>query len=497
MKKILELQHHPLCQASDLGKPIPESPHAVSVALPLWDHVVGYEEGRPEIKEAMQLGYPRFMRHPIVAQLENFCLAKWGIHGETCLVAPSRKVALRCIAFVEGHSSGTGRIQPIGFQDLHAVFTPEEFKETLDAYWQHTGEVVSSRWAKAVLEEDDHTISGLEERAQIRKRISSHTGADTEDVYLFPTGMAALAMSQRILHAMTPGAKTIQLGVPYVDLMKLQEKFGSGFHFFSDNSTDILSDWDSLFGEEPIAGVFTDLPGNPLLGSADVTRLYRALKEKNVPLVIDETIGTFYNVDALSHADMVMSSLTKNFSGVSDLLAGSLVLNRTSPHYAPMKAFLDKEFEDLLWGEDARVLEERSRDFSERMEIINGNAAALAEYLNAHELVGQVYYPTLIHRDEYEAAMKPGGGYGCLMSVVLRDVENAPAFYDALQVSKGPSLGTNYTLACPYTLLAHFDELEWAEEHGMSRYLVRISVGLEPIEELKQRFSDALHASQS
>jgi cystathionine gamma-synthase len=492
----MELQHHPLCQASDLGKPIPDSPHAVSVALPLWDHVVGYEERRPEIREAMQLGYPRFVRHPIVAQLENYCLAKWGLEGEICLLAPSAKVAARCLAFLEEQTSAAGRIQPVEYQDLHAVFAQSDFENTLNAFWQHTGEVVSSRLAQAVLEETVDDSVGLEERVLVKKRIALHTGADIEDVYLFPTGMAALAMSQRIFHAMKPGAKTIQLGVPYVDLMKLQEKFGSGFHFFSDNSTDILSDWEALFGDEPIAGVFTDLPGNPLLGSADVTRLYTALKEKNIPLVIDDTIGTFFNVDAVSHADMVMSSLTKNFSGVSDLLAGSLVLNRTSPHYSWIKGFMDEEYEDLLWGQDVCVLEERSRDFPERMEIINKNAAALAEFLNNHELVEQVYYPTLIHRDEYEAAMKPGRGYGCLMSVTLKNLDRAPAFYDALQVSKGPSLGTNYTLACPYTLLAHFEELDWAEKNGMSRYLVRISIGLESIDELKQRFTEALQATQ-
>ena len=69
---------------------------------------------------------------------------------------------------------------------------------------------------------------------------------------------------------------------------------------------------------------------------------------------------------------------------------------------------------------------------------------------------------------------------------------NAARFFDALRVSKGPNLGTSYTLACPFTILAHFNELQFAERCGVSRWLVRVAVGLEPAEELISRFGEAL-----
>ncbi len=79
------------------------------------------------------------------------------------------------------------------------------------------------------------------------------------------------------------------------------------------------------------------------------------------------------------------------------------------------------------------------------------------------------------------------------MSVVVKDADrNAMAFYDHLRVCKGPSLGANYTLACPYTLLAHYDELDSVAAQGVSPYLVRVSVGLEDLTELKARFDEAL-----
>ena len=73
-----------------------------------------------------------------------------------------------------------------------------------------------------------------------------------------------------------------------------------------------------------------------------------------------------------------------------------------------------------------------------------------------------------------------------------QDPAAAPAVYDNLMVSKGPSLGTNFTLCCPYTLLAHYTELEWAAKCGVRADLIRVSVGLEDIEDLKERFAKAL-----
>ncbi|MDG1060227.1 MAG: PLP-dependent transferase, partial [Synechococcus sp. cluster3_bin.96] len=67
--------------------------------------------------------------------------------------------------------------------------------------------------------------------------------------------------------------------------------------------------------------------------------------------------------------------------------------------------------------------------------------------------------------------------------------------YDRLAVCKGPSLGTPFTLVCPYVLLAHYDELPWAKACGVPSHLLRVSVGLEQPEELWQRFERALSAS--
>ena len=66
------------------------------------------------------------------------------------------------------------------------------------------------------------------------------------------------------------------------------------------------------------------------------------------------------------------------------------------------------------------------------------------------------------------------------------------SFYDKLAISKGPNLGTFYSLCCPFVMLAHYNELEWAEKMGASRWLIRLSVGLESPDDLINRLDYAL-----
>lgn len=483
----------PLWRAEDLGKPIPDSPHAVSVALPTWQSVIGYEENDPEVIKAMELGYPRFVYHPLVERLFTQCRERFAQPGEIAHVYPSRKVAGRCVDFVQAQSGHSCRIESYGVGDVYAVLGPDAASDAMKYFWQHVGDTTSSRYAQALLEGRLEPAGGEDAKAAIRNRIAEYTGAAVEDVLLYPTGMSALAAIQRVLQKRTPNAKTIQLGFPYVDLIKLQQKIGAGFTFLTDDKLEMNPEFSTAIASESIAGVFTDSPGNPLLGCAHFPRLWKMLRSKNIPLVVDETIGGYLNVDVLPHVDVAMTSLTKYFCGISDTLGGALIFNATSPLYENLHRTLEADYEDLLWGEDAVMLEERSRDYPERMGRINVNTEALADYLHEHPRVQEVYYPKYCSRENYDVIKRPGGGYGGLLSFVLHDAaKRTPACYDALRICKGPSFGTNYSLACPYILLAHYDELDWAESHGLSRYLIRVGVGMEDTADLIERFEAAL-----
>jgi len=483
----------PLWRAEDLGKPIPDSPDAVSVALPTWDQVVGYEEGRQEILDALSCGYPRFCVRPSVQELFDACVDRFGKSGDVGFAFPSESVALRCRDFIARHDDVKAWIEPYGNSGVFGVIVPEGSADTIKEYWQHSGEIVSSRRARAALHDTIEDARAPVAEREVREHIASWTGADATDVFLYPSGMAALADSQRMLHALRPDRKSVQLGFPYVDLLKLQQKIGPGVYFFPEIDAESVDDVCKVLESEEICGLFTEFPGNPLLRCPDVEPLGDAIRRNGGLFVIDETIGSFANVDCLHACDAVMTSLTKYVSGVGDVIAGSLVLNADSPQYDAMRSYLATHFEPLLWGDDAVVLAANARNYLERMTRINHNAERLADHLHDHPAVESVLYPKYAHATAYDQLLKPGGGYGGLLSVVTKDgASTAPGFYDRLRVSKGPSLGTNYTLACPFTLLAHFNELDWAESLGVSRWLVRVSVGLEEPEDLIQRFDEAL-----
>lgn len=211
---------------------------------------------------------------------------------------------------------------------------------------------------------------------------------------------------------------------------------------------------------------------------------------------MDETIGNFVNVHVLPYADVVVSSLTKVFTGECNVMGGSAVLNPQGRYYAQLKKFLETDYEDNFWPEDAIFMERNSRDFVTRIVRINTNAEAICETLEASPIVKQIYYPKYSEtREFYDACRNKNGGYGGLLSVTFRAPAQAVAFFDKLETAKGPSLGTNFTLSSPYVILAHYDELEWTAQYGVEADLVRISVGLEDPADLSSRFKRALAAA--
>jgi cystathionine gamma-synthase len=491
-----DLLNHPLWQADSLGSPLPDDEFGVSVSLPLWKHVIGYEEGDQEIVSKFRSGYPRFCCPPAVSQLFSAAEKDLAQEGERCLVFPKVLHAQRCVEFI-ARDGFTGRAETWRDGLGVAVFPADAYVKAR-RFWRFCGEIVSTRQACETLgtrKTEATEAEGLAANQTIRQRLAELSGQKAEDVFLFPSGMAANFAVHRMLTTLFPGRKTVQLDFPYVDVLKLQEMFGSGAHFLPMIDKQEYSRLETLLKEEPIAGLFCEAPSNPLLRCVDLERLLaiRAQSQPGVPIIIDDTISTVVHANALKVADLTTTSLTKTFSGEGDVLAGGVILNRASPHHAAFSAFLTEHADHMLWRGDAVALEKNSRDFVQRAEGMSRNAVALAEYLREHPKVEKVWHAQWDGGVGYEYIRREGGGYGCLFSFLLKDAENtSERFYDALRVCKGPSLGTNFTLVCPYTLLAHYDELAWAASCGVPKHLIRVSAGLEDSAELIARFEEAL-----
>lgn len=329
--------------------------------------------------------------------------------------------------------------------------------------------------------------------------LHEHERVHEDDVYLYPTGMTSIFHAHQLaLKALPegPALRSACFGFPYIDTLKILGKWGAGVLFLGrGDAADMDTLEQTLASGERFLALFCECPSNPLLRTPPLKRLRELADQYKFLIVVDETIGNFINVRILQYADMIVSSLTKVFSGDSNVMGGSLILNANGQFYTTLKKTIEEEYEDLLWGEDALTLERNSRDFIGRIGRINTNAEFLCDLLLQNQHVREVYYPK--HGDtraNYEVVRAKNGGYGGLLSAVFDTVEEAAVFYDALETAKGPSLGTNFTLASPYTLLAHFNELQWAKEYGVEEALVRISVGLEDRSELQRTFGVALKA---
>ncbi|MEB3158361.1 MAG: PLP-dependent transferase [Synechococcus sp.] len=483
-----DLLEEPCWQGSDLGHPLPDSTHAVSVALPRWRDVVAYEENDPSCRDRLRAVYPRFGFHPLVAELARAALAATEMGTDSSAWPYPSETAAQCALAHCRRQTPMGASRIAHVHDMPCLIADGASTPAAKAFWQHAGLGASSRQAAIALgHEPKPEGDGHQARCTIRNRLATIYGCEPTAISLHPSGMAALHSALRLVTASHPNRPTLQVGFPYVDVLKLPQVVFAGAELLTDSSTEAIAA--SLDRLNP-AAVVVELPSNPMLQCVDLITLSELAHARGIPVIADDTVGSGLNIDALPYADLVFSSLTKSFAGRGDVLAGALVVSPHSRWRQDFQAGLSTA-PAVLSDADAICLEEASRDVRQRIPQLNAHCSALAERLRHHPAVKRVLHPTQC--STFQALMRPGAGHGCLLSFELKGgLDAAERVYDALAVSKGPSLGTNFTLCCPYVLLAHYDELAWANECGVPAHLLRVSVGLEDPDTLWQRFERAL-----
>lgn len=527
--------------SQEIGVSIPNNTeHAVLVSLPTWALVVGYEEGDKAVVDKMSCGYPRFFVHKVIQRLAAGLEQRYGRGGEKAMVFPLIGVAKDCRAFIRrrepevapssvrvvrvltppprlGEDEGTRVEITIG-----VVFFPELLAGVAKQYWQHTGMGILLRMAEYALNELDlcdqqdgkESATFVEEKfgrnldfrhaaaakQMVRERLSSSIAPEVkvEDVFLYPTGMASIYNAHVAALAVGDALKeAVCFGFPYTDTLSCLRKWGAGCEFLGFGDDALLDKLAAeLAGGKRIVLLFCECPLNPLLRTPDLKRIRALADEYGFLVVVDETVGNFSNIHVLPFADIVVLSLTKVFSGDLNVMGGLLVLNLHGPFYQQLVEYFGAAYEDVFWVEDAIYLERNSRDFERRSQRINANLELVVAMMVAHPLVKAVYYPLELElKHHYDAVKRNGGGYGGLLLFVFHDPRSAVAFYDTVQLLKGPLLGTNFSIICPYAILAHYQELDEVERWGVDRNIIRLSVGLEEQDELMAILGEAMDAA--
>ncbi len=486
---VRDLLEYPAWQEEDLGVPLPDTTHACSVCLPTWESVVGYEEGREKIIRRLRTGYPRFFKHPTVERLFENARAELASDGENVLVLPTRLSAQRAHRWLERQSETA--VRSTSYHGFHALIFPEKVRTLANLYWRFSGECVSSRQAQDYL---DGTLREGSKSHLVARALANLNGGAVENTFVFASGISAALSVLRSLPGLRAGKKTLQIEFPYVDTLKIQERFGHGAAYLNEATGESFDEALRRIRAGEFAGVFTEVPSNPLLRTVDLASLSEACRISRTPLILDDSAAGPLNVDALPHCDVLTSSLTKWVSGAGDVMAGAATVRADSPLAAEFLGSLTEDSSECapLYITDAEILLSNMKGYAKRNATVNFNALALVDFLKNHPAVASIWHPSVTQTENYTKIMRKQGGFGGLLSIVLANPKKTPKVYDALKLSKGPSFGTPFTLVCPYTLLAHYEELDWTEDCGVPANLLRISVGLESSETIIAAFTEAL-----
>ena len=308
----------------------------------------------------------------------------------------------------------------------------------------------------------------------------------------FSTGLAATDCLLRMFKA---GDEIIAMddlyGGTYRLFTRLYKDSGIIFHFVDMND---MEKFQSLINGNTKL-VWVETPTNPLMKLADIAEIAKITKKHNILFAVDNTFATPYLQKPLDlGADIVMHSATKYLGGHSDVIAGALIIKdkalgeelhfkqfATGATLGPLDSFL------VLRG--IKTLHLRVQRHCE-------NGGKVAEFLDNHPLVERVYYPGLASHPYHEIAKKQMSGFGGMVTFTFKSgkKEDAIKFLENLKVfTLAESLGGVESLANHPALMTHASIPEdKRKEVGITDDLVRLSVGIEDIEDLLLDIEQAL-----
>ncbi|MEH7333982.1 bifunctional cystathionine gamma-lyase/homocysteine desulfhydrase [Neobacillus drentensis] len=239
--------------------------------------------------------------------------------------------------------------------------------------------------------------------------------------------------------------------------------------------------------------VYLETPTNPLLKVTDIEAAAKLAKEHNLLTIVDNTFSTPYWQNPLElGADIVLHSATKYIGGHSDVVAGLVVVN--SDKLAEDLHFVQNSTGGVLGPQDSWLLIRGIKTLGIRMEETESNTKALVEFLQGHSKVKKVFYPGIETHPNHDIAKKQSRGFGGMVSFDVGSGENADKLLSKVKYfTLAESLGAVESLISVPARMTHASiPAERRAELGITDGLVRISVGLEDVEDLIEDLSQAL-----
>ncbi|MFL9845442.1 cystathionine gamma-synthase [Flavobacterium rhizosphaerae] len=309
----------------------------------------------------------------------------------------------------------------------------------------------------------------------------------------FSSGLAA---TDAVMKLLKPGDEVVAMddlyGGTYRMFTKVYTEYGIKFHFVDMNNEDKFR----AALNENTKLVWVETPTNPLMKLADIEAIAKITKEKKILFAVDNTFATPYLQKPLDlGADIVMHSATKYLGGHSDVIAGALVVK--DDNLFEKLHFAQFATGGTLGPNDSYLVLRGIKTLHLRMERHCFNGQKVAEYLEKHPKVKQVYYPGLKSHPFFDIAKKQmEGGFGGMVSFSFKSGAKADAvsFLEKVKVfTLAESLGGVESLANHPATMTHASIPEAKRlESGITDDLVRLSVGVEDIDDLIADIEQAL-----
>ena len=308
--------------------------------------------------------------------------------------------------------------------------------------------------------------------------------------FAFGSGMAAISSVMMLFSAGDHVILTDDVyGGTYRVVNKVLNRFGLEFTFVD---TGDLAAVEAAIQENTKA-IFIETPTNPLLKVTDIEAVSNFAKSKNLLTIVDNTFMTPYLQNPLKlGADIVLHSATKYIGGHSDVVAGLVVVN--SEHLASEMHFVQNSVGAILGPQDSWLLMRGLKTLGIRMEEAVSNAQKIAEFLDKHEAVSTVIYPGLPTHTGHDLMKKQAAGFGAMISFDVGSREKAGELLAKLRYfTLAESLGAVESLISVPAQMTHASiPVERRGELGIVDGLVRISVGIEDVEDLIEDLENAL-----
>jgi cystathionine gamma-lyase len=306
-----------------------------------------------------------------------------------------------------------------------------------------------------------------------------------------------MAASATVLELLDSGDHVIAMDDLYGGTYRLFEnvrKRSAGLNFtFCD-----LSDLDTLEDclNEKTRMIWIETPTNPLLKIADLEAISTFANKNNLISVCDNTFCSPFVQNPLELGfDVVVHSATKYLNGHSDLIGGVVVCSQEKEDLANELLYLQNAVGSIMNPFDSFLLLRSLKTLPVRMERHCSSAQTIASYLESHDSIEKVIYPGLTSHPQHEIAKKQMNGFGGMISVVLKGgLSSATSFLERTNIfSLAESLGGVESLIEHPAIMTHASiPAEIREEIGISDGLVRLSVGIESIEDLLEDIDNAL-----